>query len=224
MLRLDGLRQLAEHGGLADACHVLQADLLGTGGNHLVGNLAVVLDGVYRRGGDAERGLRRHAGSLGPLDAGNDIAGVVQTAEDAGDVDALGVLHLIPQLAHVVGHGVHTQGVQAAVEHVGLDAHFVERLAEGTDGQVRVLASHEVHLLEGTAVGLDAAEAAHVDNHRRYALQLVLARLELAARLPHVSVDEAELDSFLFHRLIILGCLFYSPAKLAIKDETSKFF
>ena len=200
MLRLDGLRQRTEHGRLADTGHILQTDLLSTGSYHLVGNLRVVLYSVDRRCRDTERGLRRHAGSLGPLDRRYDVTRVVQSAEDAGDVDTLGVLHLIHQLAHVVGHGVHTQGVQTAVEHVGLDAHLVEGLTEGANGLVGVLAGHEVHLLEGSAIGLHTAEAAHVDDDRGNALQLVLTRLELAARLPHVPVNETKLNFFLSHR------------------------
>ena len=89
------------------------------------------------------------------------------------------MLHFIHECAHVIGHGIHSQRVQATVEHVGLDTYLVEGLTEGPDCQVGVLTCHEVHLLEGTAIGFHAGEAAHVDDCGRNALQLVLARLEL---------------------------------------------
>ena len=110
------------------------------------------------------------------------------------------MLHLVLQLAHVVGHGVHTERIESAVEHVCLYSHLVERLAESSHRMVRVLASQEVHLFEGTAVSLHTVEDSHVDYGWRDSFQLVLAWLELTGALPHVSVYETELDS-LFHSL-----------------------
>ena len=95
VLGLDGLRQLTQHGGLSDTCHILQADFLGSGCNHLVGDGSVVVYGMNWGGGDTQRGLRRHSAFLGPLDTRDDIAGIVQTAEDTGDVHTLSMLHLI---------------------------------------------------------------------------------------------------------------------------------
>ena len=109
------------------------------------------------------------------------------------------MLHLIHQLANIVGHGVHTQRVEAAVEHMGLDAHLVERLAEGAHRLVGILAGKQVHLLEGTAVGLNAGKASHLDYHWGYAFELSLQRLKLSRTLPHISIYETELD-FLFHQ------------------------
>ena len=133
--------------------------------------------------------MLKHAGFEGIFDGGNDVAHIVQSTEDAGDVYALGVLHLIHEASHVGRHGEHAQGVQSTVEHVGLDAHFVEGLGEGADGLVGILAIQQVHLLEGTAIGLDAGKASHLDDDGSDALQLVLARLELAAALEHVAID-----------------------------------
>ena len=199
VLGLDGLGQCTKHGGLSDACHVFQADFLSTGGNHLVGNLRVVFHGMHGAGGDAECGLRNHAGSLGPLDRGDDIACVVQAAEDTGDIHTLCMLHLIHQFAHVIGHGVHAQGIETAVEHVGLYTYLVEGFAEGAHSIVGVFACHQVHLLKGTTIGFHTCKAPHVDDDRGNALQLILAGLELATRLPHVAIDEAELNLFLSH-------------------------
>ena len=195
---LDALDEAAEHGGSSDAGHVFQADFGGSGGDELVGDAGVVVDGVDGGVGDAERGLGDHACLEGVLDGGDDVACLVQAAEDAGDVDALGVLDAVHEAAHVGGYGVHAQGVQAAVQHVCLYACFVEGSGEGAYGPVGVLAIQQVHLLEGAAVGLDACEATHVDDERGDAYQLVYSRLVFAGRLPHVSVDKAEFD-FFFH-------------------------
>ena len=168
MLGLDVLGQRAQQGGLSYTCHILQTDLLGSGSYHLVGYLRVIFYRMHRRCGDAQRGLGYHACLLGPLDAGNNIARVIQTAEDTGNVHALSLLHLVHQGTHIVGHGVHAQRIQATVQHVSLDTGFIEGLTKRANGVVRVLASHQVHLLEGTAVGFHTAEAPHVDDDGSY--------------------------------------------------------
>ena len=132
------------------------------------------------RCGDAKRGLRRHTSCLGPFDGGDDIADIIQAAEDAGDIDTLSVLDLVLQLSHIIGHRIHAQSVEAAVEHVGLDTYFIERFAESTHGGIGVLAGEQVDLFESTAVGFHTVENSHVDDDRCDALQLVLAGLELA--------------------------------------------
>ena len=180
IFRLDHLRELAQKCRLTDARHVFQADFLGSGGNHLVGNRHVVVERVDGRCRDAERGLRRHSGLFRPANRGNDVARVVKSVENTRNIHALRVFHLVHQRPDVVGHGIHAQRIQAAVEHVGLDAHLVERLAEGSHGVVRILASQQVHLLEGSAIGFHTGKAAHLDNHRSNALQLVFPWLELA--------------------------------------------
>ena len=193
VLRLNHAAELAQEGGLADAGHVFQADFGGAGLDELVGDGAVIFSRVNGRIGDAERGLGRHTGFERIMNGGDNVAHVVQAAKNAGDVDALSVLHLVLQAAKIGRAGEHAQGIQAAVEHVRLDTGFVEGLRKGADSLVGVLAIKEVHLLKGSAVGLDAGEATHLDDDGGYALQLILARLELTSRLEHVAIDEAEL-------------------------------
>ena len=65
-------------------------------------------------------------------------------------------------------------------EQVGLDAHLVEGLAEGTDGFVGVFASQKADLLEGATIGLHAGEATHLDDNGSYTLQLIFTRLEFS--------------------------------------------
>ena len=203
ILVLDHLGELAEERRLADARHVLEADFLSAGSDELVGNAHIVFERVYGRVGDAECALRSHSALLRPLDGRDDVAHVVQTVEDTGDVGALLRLHLVHEGAHVVGHGIHAKSVQTTVEHVGLDAHLVEGLAEGADSLVGVLAREKVHLLEGTAIGLYTAEAAHLNDDGGNLSQLILAWLELTGALPHVSIDETELN-FLLHYFLSL--------------------
>ena len=85
---------------------------------------------MYRRVGDAECALGSHATFLSPLDAGDDVAHVVQTVKDTCDVGTLLCLYLIHKGTYIVRYGIHAEGVETAVEHVGLDAYLVERLAE----------------------------------------------------------------------------------------------
>ena len=104
------------------------------------------------------------------------------------------MLHLIHQATYVGGHGEHAESIEAAVEHVSLDAHFVEGLGECANSLVGVLAVEQVYLFEGTAVGFNAGEASHLDDDGGNAFKLVLAGLEFAAALEHVAVDKAELN------------------------------
>ena len=170
MLGLDGLCQRTEHGRLSDTSHILQADLLSTSSYHLVGNTCIVLYSMHRRCRNTERCLRRHATFLSPFDAWDDVTCIVQTAEDTRNIHSLRVLHLIHQGAHIVRHGIHTQGIQATIEHVGLNTCLVEWFAECPYSSIGVLTRHEVHLLKGTAIGLHTTETAHVDDDWRNAL------------------------------------------------------
>ena len=164
ILGLDGLGQGTQQGWLSDTCHILQTDFLGTSGNDLVGNVRVVLYGMHRTGGDTQRSLWNHASGLGPLDRGDDITCVVQTTENTGNIHTLCLLDLIHELTHIVGDRIHTQRIQATIQHVRLDAYLVEGFTEGTPGQVGVLTSHEVHLLKGATVCFHTGKASHVDD------------------------------------------------------------
>ena len=190
------MHEATQRGGTPHTGHVLEAYLVGTESHQFVHNAHVVLNSVDGRVGDAQGSLADHAGLLGGRNAQLEVARVVQSAERAHDVHTLRLLHPGHQATHVGRHAVHTQAVQRALQHVGLDASLVERLGPGTDGFVGILAVHEVHLLEGAAVGLDAVEAAHRDNHGCNLLQLVHTRLVFTAALPHVAVHQTEFYFF----------------------------
>ena len=155
MLLLDGFCQSAEECWASYTSHVLEAYLWRSSLDEHVCLLSIILHCVDRRACYAQCGLRCHAGLLGPVYGWYDVTLVVETAEYTWYVDTLGVLHFIHQAPHVVRHGVHTQRIEATVEHVGLYANLVERLAEGTYSIIRVFAREKIDLLKRTAIGLD---------------------------------------------------------------------
>ena len=165
---LDAGDDQAELRRTADAGHVLEADLVCAVLHELVHQLEIIFHRVHGGVRDGEGGLGNHAGLLRVFDGKLEVARIVQTAEGAGNVGALRLLDLEHQFAHVRGHGIHTQGVEAALQHMGLDAGLVEGGRPLADGDVRVFAVKEVHLLERAAVGLDAVEATHVNDSRSH--------------------------------------------------------
>ena len=163
LVSLDALGDLAQGNGTTDAGHVLQTNLVGACVNELLGQVHIILHGVDGAVGDAQGGLGNHAGLLGILNGGNYVAGIVQSAEDAGDVGALSFLHFVEQLAQVLGARAHAKAVEGAVQHVGLYA------------------------------CLHTVEASHADDGGRHLQQLVHTGLVLACALPHIAEHEAEL-------------------------------
>ena len=177
---LDFVYQLAQRGGTADTGHILQRNLVGAKLHQLVDNAHIILDRMNRRVGDAERGLADHSGFFGIFYRKFQVARVVQAAERTHNVDTLRLLDLRHQSAHVGRYAVHTQAVQSTFQHMCLYASLVELLGPGTDGLVGVLAIHQIHLLESTAIGLNAVETAHSHDDRRNFGQLVDAGLIFA--------------------------------------------
>ena len=116
------------------------------------------------RGGDTQSSLWRHARFFCPLDAWNDVANIVQTIENARDIHALGMFHLVHQGANVIGYGIHAQCIQSTIEHVCLDTHLVKGCAEGADSIVRVLACQQIYLFKSASVGFYTSKTAHFYN------------------------------------------------------------
>ena len=170
---LDPRDDLADRPGTADTGHVLEADFLGAGFDEFLGQRGVILHGMDRGVRDAQGSLGNHAAFDGVLDRRDDVVGIVQAVEDTRDIDALGVLDLVHELAHIDRAGVHAEGIQTTVEHVGLDTRLMKRLRKGTDRLVRVLAIEELDLFERTAVRFHAVEAPHVDDYWSYFFELV---------------------------------------------------
>ena len=179
MLFLDHLGQLPQENRLADTRHVLQADLLCPCLDLLISQMGVVFERMDRRGRDAQGPLCCHTSFLCPLDRRSDIAYVIQSVEDTGNIHALCMLDPVHHLPHIIRDRIHTKGIQATVQHVGLDASLVQRLGKGTDSIVRVLPSKKIDLLEATPIRLDTGKATHLDEDWRDTSQLIFAWLKL---------------------------------------------
>ena len=198
MFLLDSLRQLSQHPRTADTCHILQTDFGCPGFNQLVGNAGVVLYRMDGRIGDTKCGLRYHAGFQSILDGGNYIPRLVQSAEDTGDVHALGMLHFVHQSAYIRRNRIHAQCIQPAVEHMRLYACFSEKCGKGAYSLVGIFTIQKVYLLKSSSVCFNACKTTHFNYQRSNTYQLVYPGLILTGRLPHVPVNKTEFN-FLFH-------------------------
>ena len=205
---LNGCYDSAEHRWTANTCHILEADLLCAVGDKLLCEVNVVLGIVYLRIGDTHGRLCGHACLLCPLDGWDNVARIVQSAEDTGDVHALCMLHLIHEFAHIRRHRVHTQRIETTVKHMGLDACLVERLGESANCYIGVLAIEQVDLFTGTTIGFHAVKATHINNDGSDFCQLIFAWHILATTLPHVAIDKGELNFFLSHNGSVLYGIF----------------
>ena len=185
-----------KEGRTAYAGHVLKADFIGSVFHQMVHDAHIVLDGMDGGIGNGERRLGDHPCLLGIFDAELEVAMVVESAERAGDVGALGLLDLEHQFTHVGWYRVHTQGVQSAFQHVCLDSCLVEGGRPFANRDVRVLSVEEVDLLEGSTVGFHTVEASHIYNGRGHSHELVDSGLILARRLPHIPVNQGKLYFF----------------------------
>ena len=205
MFLLDSRYDSAEHCRATDTRHILEADFLCAIGDKFFCEVDIVFRIVHLRIGDTHSSLCGHTCLLRPFDGWDDIARVVQAAEDTRDVHTLRVLHLIHELAHIRRHGVHTQCVETTIEHVGFDTCLVEGLGKSAYCYIWILAIEKIDLFAGTAIGFYTVKTAHVDNHGSNLCQLIFAWHILATTLPHVAIDKGELNFFFSHN----GSLFY---------------
>ncbi len=118
--------------------------------------------------GNTQGCLRNHPGFFGVFDGEFEVTVVVEAAERSGNVNPLSLLHLIHQATHIGRNGKHTDTVQGTLEHVGLNAGIVKGFGPLTYGGVGVFSIEEVHLFEGTSVGLDTGKTSHIDYHGGY--------------------------------------------------------
>ena len=159
---LDFAYELEGNIGGEDAGHVFDADRVGAGAGHLVGQAHEVAHGVHVARGVGDGGLDLAARLLGGADGGCKVAGVVQRVEDADDVDAVlhGFLH--EGLDHVVGVVAVAEQVLAAQQHLQLGV--LDAGANGAQALPRVLVQVAQAAVErGTAPDLEGLEAALVE-------------------------------------------------------------
>ena len=199
VLLLNRCYNRTEHSRTTNTRHILETDLLCAVGDKLFCEVNVVLGIVYLRIGDTHGSLCGHACLLRPLDRWDDIARIIQSAEDTGDIHTLRVLHLIHQLTHIGWHRIHTQSIQTTIKHVGLDTHLVEWFGERAYCYIRILAIEEIDLLAGTTIGFHTVKTTHVNNYGSNFCQLIFTWHILATTLPHVAIDKGELNFFFSH-------------------------
>jgi hypothetical protein len=180
VLLLDHTHKLAQHGRLSYAGHILEANLWSSCGYQLFSDACIVLSGMDGRGSDTEGSLGYHASLESIFDAGNNVAYIIESAEDAGYVHSLCMLYLIHKAAYIGRYREHAQRVESTVEHVGLDANFVERLGEGANCLVGVFSIKQVDLLECSTIGLYAGKASHADDGWCHTDKLISSRLILS--------------------------------------------
>ena len=197
--------QLSQHIGTADTGHVLKANFIGAVFHHLVHNIHVIGDGVYGGIGDGQGHLRNHAAFFGANHGAFEVAVVVEAAEGTGDVRSLLFLDLEHEFTHIQRNRIHAQGVETALQHVGLDAGLVERRGPGAHGLVGVFAKEEVHLLKSAAVGFHTVKAAHVDDGGRHLYKLIHPGDIFPGTLPHVPVNQGELDFTFCHIVLFVN-------------------
>ena len=198
MFLLDGPDQLSQHPGTANACHILQAYFRCTGLNQLIGNSGIILNGMYRRIGDAKGCLRNHTRFQSIFNRRNYISRFVQSTENACDIHSLRMLDFIHQFTHICRNRIHTQCIQSTIEHMCLNTCFSKRCGKSTDGFIRIFTIQQIHLLKSTSIRFNSCKTAHFNNQRSDTYKLVNTRLIFTGRLPHVPINKTEFN-FLFH-------------------------
>jgi hypothetical protein len=172
----DGLLQLLDQIiagiGSEQTCHILDADGVCA---HLLQSLGVgckVLVVVHRAQGVADAALHMSAFLVGRLDGSLQVAGVVQSIEDADDVDAVGNRLLYKVLHSVICVGTVAQHILAAEQHLQLlmrqflaqDAQTLPRiLVQEADATVERSAAPALHgeVVDLVHFGQDGAHLVH---------------------------------------------------------------
>ena len=156
--------------------------------------------------GDAKRALRNHSRLVRISDGGGDVTYIVQSAESTRDVRTLRFLYFIKQFAHIGGHRAHAQTVQRTVQHMCLDAGFVERFRPLAHSLIGILAEQKIYLFKTAAIRFYTGKTSHLDNGGSYLYQLVYTGNILSGALPHIPEYQTELN-FFFHTKLFL-CVF----------------
>ena len=209
---LDTGHNLAQFGRTAHTGHIFEANLVGAVFHQLVHQLEVILYRVHGRVGNGQGCLGNHPSLLGKLDGELEVAGVVEAAKGTGDIRALLLLYLEHKFADIGRNGIHTDTVEAALEHVGLNACLVERSCPLAYGDIGILTIEQIHLLKGAAVGFHSIEASHIHDGRGHPYKLVHTRLVPAGTLPHIPVNQGKLDFSFSH----IECVYNSLLSLAL--------
>ena len=115
---------------------------------------------------DTHGSLSNHSGGFGKFDGQGNIPYIIQSAKNTGDVHTLRFFYFIHQRTHIGRHGVHTDTVETAIEHVGLNAHFIEWLCKCTYRWIWIFTVEQIYLFGSTTIGFNTCETTHIDNYR----------------------------------------------------------
>ena len=133
---LERLDELVSVIGSEQSGHILDADRIGAHLLELLCVLGVVLGGVDRSGGVANRRLNVTFLFLGRVDSGLEVSGIVERVEDTQDVDAVGYRLLDKVLDDVVGVMTVAEDILSAEEHLKFGV--LESVTEFTKSVPRV--------------------------------------------------------------------------------------
>ena len=140
----NSFRQPAQHTGTTDTGHIFQTDFRCTGLYQLIGNIGVIFYRMHR----------------------NYVAYFVQPTKNPCNVHTLGMLYFIHQPTYIRRYGIHTQPIQATIEHMGLDAGLIKRFGKCTHRLIRIFSIQKIHLLKSSSIGFDTGKTTHLYNQR----------------------------------------------------------
>src|SRR5574344_2837530 len=84
----------------------------------------------------------------------NDIAFVIESAEDTRYVYTLSMLNTIHQTAYISRNWVHSECVKSTVKHMSFNTDIIEGFTECSDCRIWILSSQKINLFECSAVSL----------------------------------------------------------------------
>ena len=162
----NSFRQPAQHTGTTDTGHIFQTDFRCTGLYQLIGNIGVIFYRMHRRMSNTKSSLWNHAAFNCVLNRRNYVAYFVQPTKNPCNVHTLGMLYFIHQPTYIRRYGIHTQPIQATIEHMGLDAGLIKRFGKCTHRLIRIFSIQKIHLLKSSSIGFDTGKTTHLYNQR----------------------------------------------------------
>src|SRR5574344_1410336 len=109
----------------------------------------------------------------------NDIAFVIESAEDTRYVYTLSMLNTIHQTTYISRNWVHSECVKSTIKHMSFDTGVIERFTECSDCRIWILSSQKINLFECSTVSFNTCETTHINDYRSNTLQLIFAWLKL---------------------------------------------
>ena len=175
MCCFNGFHNFTQHFRTTDTSHILQADFLSTARNQLFRKIDIIFHRMNRRIGNTHSSLCNHASFLCPFDGRYNVARIVQSTENTGNIHALCFFHFIHQLPYVGRNRIHSQSIETSIQHVCLNARLIEEFCESTHRLIGVFTIKQVHLFRSTTISFHTSKTPHINNGGCYLCQLVFA-------------------------------------------------